>query len=140
MKRMKYIDEFKKVLSAIFFPKLLVLVRVHLTVSSRLRDLRARAQQIVYVIIFSTYLEMHEQQAWLGLAYVQKYMPCLSKYRLDTTLLRIHLFSVFTIKRPRAIAALAPLGLLIVKTPTHVYQNPSILALIHTAFCYYTCV
>ena len=29
-------------------------------------------------------------------------MLCLAKNRLDTKLLRIHLFSVFTIKRPRA--------------------------------------
>ena len=35
-------------------------------------------------------------------------------------MLRIHLFSIFTIKTPRALAALSPLGLLIVKTLTHV--------------------
>jgi len=47
-------------------------------------------------------------------------MLCLSKNRLDTKLLRIHLFSVFTVKRPRALAALAPLGHLIMKTLTNV--------------------
>ena len=31
-------------------------------------------------------------------------------------MLRVHLFSTFTIKSPRALAALAPLGLFIVKT------------------------
>ena len=35
-------------------------------------------------------------------------------------LFRIHLFSIFTIKTPRALASLAPLVLLIVKTLTHV--------------------
>ena len=35
-------------------------------------------------------------------------------------MLGIHLFSYFTIKTPWALAALAPLGLLIVKTLTYV--------------------
>ena len=35
-------------------------------------------------------------------------------------MLRIHLFSIFTIKTPWALAALAPLCLLIVKTLTNV--------------------
>jgi len=35
-------------------------------------------------------------------------------------MLRIHLFSIFTIKTPRALAALTPVGLLIVKTLTNV--------------------
>ena len=35
-------------------------------------------------------------------------------------MLRIHLFSIFTIKTPRALAALAPFGLLIVKTQANV--------------------
>jgi len=35
-------------------------------------------------------------------------------------MLRIHLFSIFTIYKRLALAALAPLGLLIVKTLTHV--------------------
>ena len=35
-------------------------------------------------------------------------------------MLRIHLFSIFTIKTPRVLAALTPLGLLIVKTLTNV--------------------
>ena len=34
---------------------------------------------------------------------------------------RIHLLSIFTIKTSRALAALAPLGLLIVKTLTTVF-------------------
>jgi len=54
------------------------------------------------------------------LVYVQTCIPCLSKNRLDTKLLRIHLFGVFTIKRTRSLAALAPLDLLIVKTLTKV--------------------
>jgi len=54
------------------------------------------------------------------LTYVQKYIRCLSKNRLDSKLLRIHLFSVLTIKRPRSSAALAPLCFLIVKTLTNV--------------------
>ena len=51
---------------------------------------------------------------------VQNYMRCLSKNKLDTKLHRIHLFSVFTIKRLRVLAALEPVGLLIVKTLTNV--------------------
>ena len=34
-------------------------------------------------------------------------------------MLRIHLFNIFTIKTPRALAAIEPLGLLIVKTLTN---------------------
>jgi len=45
---------------------------------------------------------------------------CMSKNRLYTKMLRIHLFSIFTIKTPRTLAALAPLVLLIVKTLTNV--------------------
>ena len=49
-----------------------------------------------------------------------KILRCLSKNRLYTKMLRIHLFSIFTIKTPRALPALAPLGLLIVKSMTSV--------------------
>jgi len=49
-----------------------------------------------------------------------KILHCLSINRLYTKMLRIHLFSIFTIKTPRAHAALTPLGLLIVKTLTNV--------------------
>ena len=56
----------------------------------------------------------------LDLAYVQNYMRCLSQNKSDTKLFRVCLFTVFTIKRPRALASLDPLGLLIVKTVTHV--------------------
>ena len=35
-------------------------------------------------------------------------------------MLRIHMFSIFTIKTPQPLAALAPLGLLTVKTLTNV--------------------
>ena len=52
----------------------------------------------------------------LDLAYVQNYMLCLSQ--TDTKLFGVYLFTVFTIKRPRALASLSPLGLLIVKTVT----------------------
>ena len=41
-------------------------------------------------------------------------------------MLRIHLFSIFTINAPRALAALTPLDLLIVKTMTNYYVNDSI--------------
>ena len=56
----------------------------------------------------------------LELDYVQNYMRCLSQNKSDTKLFRVHLFSAFTIKRPRALASLAPLGLLIVKTVTNI--------------------
>ena len=65
----------------------------------------------------------------LDLAYVQNYMRCLSQNKSDTKLLRVYLFTVFTIKRPRALASLASLGLLIVKTVTNIlyYLNYYIL-------------
>jgi len=37
----------------------------------------------------------------LDLAYVQNYLRCLSQNKSDTKLLRVYLFTVFTIKRPR---------------------------------------
>ena len=52
------------------------------------------------------------------LAYVHNYMRCQNKS--DTKLFRVYLFTVFIIKRPRALASLAPLGLLIVKTVTNI--------------------
>ena len=52
----------------------------------------------------------------LDLAYVQNYMRCLSQNKSDTKLFRVYLFTAFTIKRPRALASLAALGLLIAKT------------------------
>ena len=59
----------------------------------------------------------------LDLAYVQNYMRCLSQNKSDTKLFRVYLFTVFTIKRPRALASLAPLGLLIVVTVTNILLN-----------------
>ena len=56
----------------------------------------------------------------LDLAYVQNNMHCLSQNKSDTKLFRAYLFTVFTIQRPRALALLAPLGLLIVKTVTNI--------------------
>ena len=55
----------------------------------------------------------------LDLAYAQNYMRCLSQNKSDTKLYsyRVYLFTVFTIKRPQA---LAPLALLIVKTVTNI--------------------
>ena len=45
---------------------------------------------------------------------------------LDTIMLRIHLFSIFNIKTPRALAALVSLGILIVKKLTNVlYYIPN---------------
>ena len=55
----------------------------------------------------------------LDLAYMQNYMRCLSQ-KSDTKLFRVYLFTVFTIKRPRILASLAPLGHLIVKTVTNI--------------------
>ena len=52
----------------------------------------------------------------LDLAYVQNCMRCLSQNKSDIKLFRVYVFIVFTIKRPRALASLAALGLLIVKT------------------------
>ena len=48
---------------------------------------------------------------------VYNILRCVSKNRLYTKMLRIHLFSILTIKTPRALTALAPL---IVKTLTKV--------------------
>ena len=56
----------------------------------------------------------------LDSAYVRNYMRCLSQNKSDTKLFRVYLFTVFTIKRPRALASLAPLRLLIVKTVTNI--------------------
>jgi len=39
---------------------------------------------------------------------------------MEILMLRLHLFSIFTIKTPRALAALATSGLLIVKTLTDI--------------------
>ena len=54
----------------------------------------------------------------LDVAYVQNYMRCLSQNKSDTKLFRVYVFTVFTIKRPGALASLAPLGILIVNTVT----------------------
>ena len=51
---------------------------------------------------------------------VYENIASVSKNRLYIKILRIHLFSVFTIKAPRDHAAFRPLGLLIVKTLTNV--------------------
>ena len=56
----------------------------------------------------------------LDLAYVQNYMRCLAQNKSDTKLFRVYLFTVFPIKRPRALASLALLGLLIVETVTNI--------------------
>ena len=56
----------------------------------------------------------------LDLAYVQNYMRCLSQNKSDTKLFRVYLFTVFKIKRPRALASLATLSVLIVKTVTNI--------------------
>ena len=56
----------------------------------------------------------------LDLAYVQNYMRCLSQNKSDAKLFRVYVFTLFTIKRPRALASHAPLGLLIVKTVTNI--------------------
>ena len=56
----------------------------------------------------------------LDLTYVQNCMRCLLQNKSDTKLFRVYLFTVFTIKRPRAVVSLAPLGLLIVKTVTNI--------------------
>jgi len=56
----------------------------------------------------------------LDLAYVQNNMRCVSQNKSDTKRFRVYLFTDFTLKRPRALASLAPLGLLIVKTVTNI--------------------
>jgi len=56
----------------------------------------------------------------LDLAYVQNYMRSLSQNKSDTKLCRVYLFTVFIINRPWALASLAPLCLLIVKTVTNI--------------------
>jgi len=56
----------------------------------------------------------------LDLAYVQNYMRCISQNKSDTKLFRVYMFTVFTIKRPQALASLVPLGLLILKTVTNI--------------------
>ena len=40
-------------------------------------------------------------------------LHCLSKHVLDTKMLRVHLFSFFTIKTLRALAVIAPFAILI---------------------------
>ena len=54
------------------------------------------------------------------LAYVQNYMRCLSQNKSDTKLFRVYLVTVFTIKKTRALASLASLGILMVKTGTNI--------------------
>jgi len=68
------------------------------------------------------YILFHEGSQYTGVwkyCGVFKLLRCLSKF-FYTKMLRIHLFSIFTSKTPRALAALAPLGILIVKTLTNV--------------------
>ena len=59
--------------------------------------------------------------------FIQYCAVCLKKNY--TNMLRIHSFSIFTIKTPWALAALALLGLLIVQTLINV------LKLLHTRIC-----
>ena len=51
---------------------------------------------------------------------VYEIFRCLSKSRLYTQMLRIHLFSIFTVKTPQGLSVLALLGHLIVKTLTNI--------------------
>ena len=51
---------------------------------------------------------------------VYKILRYLSKNALYTKMLRMHLFSICTIKTPRALTALAPLDFCMVKTLTNV--------------------
>ena len=67
--------------------------------------------------------------AWVGLR--AELHVCLSKNSSDTKLFRVYLFTAFTIKRPRALAALASLGLLMMKTVTHILVNYYIQGSIH---------
>ena len=46
---------------------------------------------------------------------------CMSINRLYTKILGLHLFRIFIIKMPPVLAALAPLGILIVKLLTNVF-------------------
>ena len=72
----------------------------------------------------------------LELAYMQNYMCCLSQKKSDTKLFRVYLFTVFTIKRPRALASLAPIGLLIVKSVTNILLLLLALCCISLFFCW----
>jgi len=60
---------------------------------------------------------------------------CLFENRLDTKMLRIHLFSIFAIKTPRTLVVLASLGLLIVKTLTNVLLHRIASNYSHTSSC-----
>ena len=46
---------------------------------------------------------------------------CMSINRVYTKILGLHLFRIFIIKMPPVLAALAPLGLLIIKLLTNVF-------------------
>jgi len=54
-----------------------------------------------------------------AVVYIQYCAVCL-KHRLYDNMLIIHLFSFITIKTPRDLVALAPFGILIMKTLTNV--------------------
>ena len=65
----------------------------------------------------------HEGSQYTGVwkyCSVYKILRRLSKNRLYTEMLRVHSFSIFIIKTPQALTALAPLGLVIINTLTNV--------------------
>ena len=64
-------------------------------------------------------------------------MRCLSKDRLYPKMLRKHLFSIFTIKTPRTLAAFVPLYLFIIKTLTNCTLNYNIHSFGRRNMCHY---
>jgi len=72
-------------------------------------------EQLNYKFMNTATIPVYENNVMYGNSSLYVY-----KKRLYTKMIRIHLFSYFTIKTPRALDALVRLGLLIVKTLTHV--------------------
>ena len=78
--------------------------------------------QIAVFILKFEFL-FHEDSQYTGVwkyCVIYNILYCVSKNRLYFKMLRIHLFGASTINAPRALAALAPLDLLIVNTLTNV--------------------
>jgi len=66
----------------------------------------------IALLFFKFEFLFHEDSQFTGLwkyCGVYEILPCLSKNRLYTKMLRIRVFSIFTIKTSRALATLTPL-------------------------------
>ena len=92
-------------------------------------------KQHLFISIFSVWPILSPNQKdvfflkiWISVSWRQRLYQCMgilqiqycTKNILYTKMIRIHVFSIFTIKSPRALAADASLGLLILKTLKHV--------------------